>query len=254
MDSELLTAAMAAIGSAYGREAAEFSLAQVKSWFGQAAKTVDLSSQINNSQIEELAESILKSDTPNLDTEVTRRNLARWFEIPQEEFASTPSSQLEPEVLIRHIFLEDIFKTWLSEWGYTVDIGEDLEGLENIDFTPDVYGKLDTLHGNFEVCVNFVCDCPPSQYRVLALLETLEAYATDRSEFNWGDIFVLATPFQFGKSTSAAIRLQSKQENYSVIKLEGDDIYELQHARNAQARLLQLMEHVQKAQLLGPQR
>jgi len=253
-DDTMLQAAMAAIGSAFGREAAQFTVSQVKEWFGRAAKSVDASSQLNASQIEELAKSLLQADAPPLDTEVTRRNLARWFEIPQEEFAATPSSQLEPEVLIRHVFLEEMFRNWMQEWGYAVEVGEDLEGLESIDFTPDVYGCLDTLHGTFEVCVNFVCDLPPSQYRVRALLETLEAYATEKSEFKWGDIYVLATPFQFGKGTSASIRLQSKQETYTVIKLEGDDIYELQHARDSRQRLLQLMEHVQKAQLVGPQR
>lgn len=254
LDNSLLQAAMVAIGSAFGKEAAQFSVAQVKDWFSRAAKSVDAASQIDGGQVEQLAESLLQSDSPCLDTEVTRRNLARWFEIPQEEFAATPSAQLEPEVLIRHVFLEEMFKTWMNDWGYTVEVGEDLEGLENIDFTPDVYGCLDTLHGKFEVCVNFVCDLPPSQYRVRALLETLEAYATERSDFKWGDIYILATPFQFGKGTSASIRLQSKQEKYTVIKLEGDDLYDLQHARDSRLRLLQLMEHVEKAQAEGPQR
>lgn len=254
MDNEILKAAMAAIGSAFGKEAAQISVAQVKDWFSTAAKSVDASSTINISEVEKLADSVLKSEAPLLDAEVTRRNLARWFEIPQEEFAVTPTVQLEPETLIRHLFLEEMFKNWMKEWGYAVDVGEDLEGLENIDFTPDVYGQLDTLHGNFEVCVNFVCDNPPSQYRVRALLETLEAYATDKSQFKWGDVYILATPFEFGKGSSASILLQSKEEKYTVIKLEGDDIYELQNARDTNIRLRQLMEHVQKAQEDGPQR
>jgi len=254
MDNELLKSAMAAIGSAFGKEATEITMIQIKDWFNKAAKSVDSTERINTNEIEKLAESVLKSETPQLDAEVTRRNLARWFEIPQEEFAATPSAQLEPDTLIRHMFFEDMFMNWMKEWGYTVNIGEDLEGLENIDFTPDVYGQLDTLHGNFEVCINFVCDNPPSQYRVRALLETLEAYATEKSDFKWGDVYILATPFQFGKGTSSSIRLQGKQEKYTVIKLEGDDIYELQKSRDSQTRLQQLMEHVQKAQEDGPQR
>ena len=254
MDNEVLKAAMAAIGSAFGQETAKLSIAQIRDWFTRAQKSVGVSSTVDATEIEKLAEAVLKTETPLLDAEVTRRNLARWFEIPQEEFAATPRAQLEPEVLIRHLFLEHAFEAWLKEWGYTVQVGEDLEGRESIDFTPDVCGKLDTLHGQFEVCVNFVCDQPPSQYRVRALLETLEAYATERSEFKWGDIYILATPFQFGRGTAASIRLQSREEKYTVVKLEGDDMYELEHSRDAHARLLQLMEHVAKAGLDGPQR
>lgn len=254
MDKILLEAAMAAIGTAFGKKAADLSIDQVKNWFTNATQSIETKSTFTASDIEKLATSVLQEDKPILDAEVTKRNLARWFEIPQEEFSSTPSEQLEPEVLIRHIFLEDLFKGWMDEWGYKISIGEDLEGRESIDYTPDVYGKLNTLHGKFEICVNFVCDKPPSQYRVRALMETLEAYATDGSEFKWGDIFILATPFEFGRGTAASIRLQSREEKYTVVKLEGDDIYELQNSRDSNARLIQLMEHVERAKFEGPQR
>lgn len=59
-----------------------------------------------------------------------------------------------------------------------MSVGEDLEGAEGIEYTPDVYGKLETLHGTFESAINFVCDNPPSIYRVRALLETIESYTT----------------------------------------------------------------------------
>ena len=250
MENTVIEAAMAAIGSAFGKKSAELSLDQIKLWFDRATQSVDASIKVDTNQLEKIAQTVLKSGTPILDAEVTRKNLARWFEVPQEEFSDTPTEQLEPEVLIRHLFLEDMVKKWLTDWGYTVSIGEDLEGREGIDFTPDVYGRLDTLHGKFEICINFVCDNPPSQYRVRALLETLEAYATESSEFRMGDIYVLATPFQFGRGSSSSITLQSKEEKYSVVKLEGDDIYELQNARTAQSRLIKLMERVEKARLL----
>lgn len=246
MEIEILKAAMAAIGSTFGKEAAELSIDKIKDWFSKAATSVDVSSKVNTNEIEKMAQDVLKTETPVLDAEVTRRNLARWFEVPQEEFATTPIAQLEPEVLIRHLFLEDMFKKWLHGWGYKVSVGEDFEGLESIDFTPDVYGKLDTLHGKYEIFVNLVCDYPPSQYRVRALLEILEAYATELSEFKSGDIYILATPFQFGRGTAASIRLQSTQEDYIVVKLEGDDIGRLQRA-NDDDRFAQLMEHVEKA-------
>jgi len=199
-----------------------------------------------------LARDVLSKDCPAIDAEFKRKNLARWFEIPPEEFTRTPPSQLEPEVLIRHLYLEDMFKKWLEDWGYETFVGEDLEGKESIDFTPDVYGRLKTLHGDFEVCINFVCDDPPSQYRVRALMETLEAYASENSEFKWGDIYIVATPFQFGRGTSASIRLQGKEEKYTVLKLEGDDISQLR-GRSSELRLMRLMEDVEKAKALGPQ-
>lgn len=252
MDSELLKAAMAAIGSAFGKEAAALTSSQIRNWFSKATQSMDVAAQVDTNEIEDLAQNVLKGDTPFLDAEVTRRNLSRWFEVPQEEFAMTPTEQLEPEVMIRHIYLENLFEGWLNDWGYKVTVGEDLEGREGIDFTPDVYGILETLHGQFEVCINFVCDNPPSQYRVRAMLETLEAYATDKSDFKWGDIYILATPFQFGRGTTASIRLQSREEKYSVIKLEGDDLYELRNARDEHSRLIQLMEHAEKAKMEGP--
>ena len=51
-----------------------------------------------------------------------------------------------------------------------------------------------------------------------------------------------------------AIILQSKEEKYTVIPLEYDDIYNLQNSRDSKTRLVQLMEQVKKAQELGPQR
>jgi len=254
VDSTLVAAAISAISSVYGPKAAEFSIEQVKSWLTNGSQSVEASPDQNFADIDELTESILKAGTPVLDAEITRKNLARWFEVPFEEFGLTPPEQLEPEVLVRHLILENLFQDWLTDWGYDVTVGEDLEGKEGIDFTPDVYGSLTSMHGRFEVCVNFVCDQPPSQYRVRALLETLEAYATDTSDFKWGDIYILATPFQFGRGTAASITLQSREEKYTVVALEGDDLHGLQTSRDRKARLTYLMEHVAKSSLLGPER
>ena len=253
MENPVIEAAMSALGSAFGQRAAELTVEQVRGWFESASQSVGPAGVLDIEHIDQLADSVLRAGTPLLDAEVTRKNLARWFEVPGEEFASTPPEHLEPEILIRHIYLENTFRSWLEEWGYEVTMGEDLEGAEGIDFTPDVYGKLTTLHGYFEVCVNFVCDDPPSQYRTRALLETLEAYATEGSEFKWGDLYVLATPFTFLRGTAASIALQSREERYNVVKLEATDLWELQSARDADSRLLRLVEEVDKAQRIGPQ-
>ena len=169
-------------------------------------------------------------------------------------FESTPVEQLNPEVLIRHIYLERTFEKWLKDWGYNVRVGEDLEGKESIDFTPDVYGVLKTFHGEFEVYINFVCSSPPSQYRVRALLETLESYATEKSKFRWNDLYILATPYQFGRGSASSIRLQSKEEDYTVVKLESEDLSNLSRIDDKDQRRRMLMEHVERAGALGPQR
>ena len=129
MDATLLQAAMSAIGSAYGKKAADITTDQVKQWFEKATSSVEVSGIVDGAEIEALANSVLRDGTPILDAEVTRKNLARWFEVPQEEFSMTPPEQLEPEVLIRHIYLENQFTSWFKEWGYDVEVGEDLEGL-----------------------------------------------------------------------------------------------------------------------------
>jgi len=162
METALMEAAMSAIATAYGTKAADISIDQIRNWFNHATQSVETSSDVTVARIDELAETVVNSGSTVFDAEITRKNLARWFEIPFEEFGQTPAEQLEPEVLIRHLILENQFQEWLTEWGYDVVMGEDLEGKEGIDFTPDVYGRLNTLHGNFEICENFVCDQPPS--------------------------------------------------------------------------------------------
>ncbi len=126
MDETLIQAAMSAIGTAYGSKAAEISIDQIKGWFNRAAQSVETNPDMSATNLDHLAESVLQSGTQVLDAEITRKNLARWFEIPFEEFGLTPPEQLEPEVLIRHIILENQFETWLKDWGYDVVVGEDL--------------------------------------------------------------------------------------------------------------------------------
>ncbi len=198
-------------------------------------------------QIKLLAEEMASQGNFNLDFEISRRNLARWFEIPEEEFKDTPKEQLEPEVLIRHIMLESLFKKWLEEWNYDVEVGEDLEGIENIEFVPDIYARRVNLHGSFEIVVCFICDNPPNTYRVRALFETFESFARDGSEFGERDIFFVVTPFTFGKGITQSITLQNLEERYTVVGLEGNDISILQSIRTPDKRLLELIEHVEKA-------
>ena len=239
--------AMQALVFALGRRATPLTSDEVKTWFDRASEGVQLDGQIEDADINDIIGAAQKAG--NRGAEVTRKNLARWFEVPFDEFARTKPEQLEPEVLIRHIHLENQFRQWLEKWNYEVSVGEDIEGEGGIDFTSDVYGKLDTLHGKFEVCINFVCDDPPSTWRVQAMLEAFEAYATSKSEFKDGDLYIVATPFSFTKQAAATLSRQADEEKYTVVKLEGDDLWQLQSARDDESRFELLMEHVERSVL-----
>lgn len=226
----------------------ESSATNLVQWIKNASQNVPgQSSEMDSEKIKKIAEDMASKGTFNIGLEISKSNLSRWFEIPEEEFLDTPKEQLEPEVLIRHIALENMFKQWFEDWNYDVVVGEDLEGLEDIEFVPDIYAKRITLHGTFEVVVCFVCDNPPSIYRTRATFETFESYARTGSEFGERDILIIATPFKFGKSITQSISLQNKEEKYTVVALEGDDIARIQKIDEPEQRIFELIEHVERA-------
>ncbi len=211
--SEVLLAAANAITGTYASKGAEIGIDKVKELMQSALSSLSPKYNTQQSEIEQLLGKI-KENPPKLEFEITRHNLARWFEIPIDDFDGTPSAQLEPEVLIRHIYLENSFKDWFMQWGYNVVVGDELTGIEGVDYVPDIHARLETLHGNFQVLVNFVCDNPPNTYRVMGLLENIESYAPQGSSFGKNDVFMLVTPFKFGEKASSSIRVQNKQEDY----------------------------------------
>ena len=137
---------------------------------------------------------------------------------------------------------------WFKDWAYDVVVGGDLEGLEDIEIVPDIYAKRLTLHGKFEIVVFFVCDNPPSIYRTRALFETFESFAREGSDFGERDILIIATPFKFGKGITQSVKLQNKEEKYTVLALEGDDIERIQAIDNSDSKLFELINHVERAQ------
>lgn len=218
-------------------------------WIKNANQSVPgQNGKLDSDKIKKLAEEMHAKGSFNLGLEMSKSNLARWFEVPEEEFIETPKSQLEPEVLIRHIALENMFNKWFDEWTYDVIVGGDLEGLEDIEIVPDIYAKRITLHGAFEVVIFFVCDNPPSIYRTRATFETFESFARTGSEFGERDILIIATPFKFGKSITQSIKLQNIEEKYTVVALEGNDIERLQRLTHPDDRLCELINHVDRAQ------
>ena len=204
---------------------------------------------LETSEIMKIADEMSKTKKFNFQSEISWRTLSRWYEIPEEEFKDTRKEQLEDEVLIKHIILESKFKKWLEEWDYEVTIGDDLEGVENIELIPDIYAKRVTLHGTFEIVICFVCDNPPNTYRVRAFFETFESFARADSEFSSTDILLVVTPNTFGKGIIQSITLQNQEELYTVVGLEGNDISILDSISDPMKRLLELKEHIEKAQL-----
>jgi len=200
-------------------------------------------------EIKKLADEMSKSKKYNLHSEISWRTLSRWYEIPEEEFKDTKKEQLEDEVLIRHIILENKFKKWLEDWDYEVTIGDDLEGVENIELIPDIYARRVTLHGVFEIVICFVCDNPPNTYRVRSFFETFESFARADSEFNNTDILMVVTPHSFGKGIIQSITLQNIEEKYTVVGLEGNDLSILDSIVDPTKKLLELKEHIDKARL-----
>jgi len=182
------------------------------------------------------------------DDAYTEENLARYLELPVRDLATLNPETIEIDVIYNHVKLETLFSEWLSEWGYTVEVGPTLKGLEGIEYTPDVYGTLANLHDDYEVCVNFVCDRPPSELRVKALLQDIEAYSERKDTFSLGDIFILVTPRpNFTQTALTHLSLQNMQEKYSIVSLDGADIGKLVSRAQAESRMRTLRAFITDA-------
>lgn len=175
--------------------------------------------------------------------------LARFLEIPIAELRTISPENLDTQFLYDHVKLEGEFEAWLKEWNYEVVVGDTLQGLKGIEYSPDVYGILKTLHGEFEICVNFVCDDPPSEDRVFGLLGKIEAYAEAKKSFSFGDIFMIVSPRRFTPGAINAIGLQNEQENYIVFPLDGGDIFTLENSQTPKDRLRELQDQAKQAEI-----
>lgn len=218
-------------------------------------KTVDSFQQkgvMKDDEISQLADAIKKIPTPSIQMQMNVDTLSRWFEIPRDDFERLPKDKLDSEILVRHVYLEELFKTWLDEFGYETVVGSRMMGVEGWEFMPDVYGEMHTLHGTFQVAVNLVCDDPPSTTGVSFLCESLEAFAAKREpEFSDKDLFILATPFKFSETAHAIILKEDKDHDYYIIKLEGADLYRVGRARDLGHRLNLLQSLVREAYGIG---
>ncbi len=202
----------------------------------------------NQVDVDEMARQIQSTAGQVGRVAYNEETLARFLEIPIVDLQHLTPEALEPQMLYDHVRLEGGFQDWLSEWAYDVELGPSLIGLRGVEYIPDVYGILNTLHGEFEICISFVCDDPPDEDRVFALLGKIEAYAEAKKSFSYSDIFMVVTPHRFTQGAINAIGLQNEQERYSVFCLEGGDIYVLEKAREAKDRLSELQDKVREAE------
>ncbi len=214
----------------------------------KAFQSVYQKGAVGTSEIRELAGIIRKNPPSALDVQRNVDTLSRWFEVPRDDFEGTTIERLETEVLVRHVYLEQLFESWFVEYGYQVSIGERMVGVEGWEFVPDIYANLSTIHGRFQIAVNFVCQEPPSTSRVSFILESLEAFAKKREpEFSEKDIFMVVTPFKFGATSSAALTKEDKDHSYFVVKVESNDISHLLRAHDKEERLAIFQDTVKEA-------
>ena len=198
--------------------------------------------------IEEIANRIQTTTGSVGRVAYTEETLARYLEIPIADLATINPENLDLSKLYNYVKLEAEFQKWLQEWGYDIGLGCTLSGLRGVEYTPDVYGRLNTLHSQFEICINFVCGSPPSEDRVFALLGKIKAYAEAKKSFSHGDIFAVVTPYRFTQGAINAMALQNEQENYSVIPLDGGDIHVFESSQDTKDRQRELQDKVRQAE------
>jgi len=235
-----------AIATAFAQKGVEITLSKAKEIIeGLCQKNPALRTQID---IDDMAKKIQATAGHVGRVAYNEETLARFLEIPIADLATIKPENLDLGMLYDHVKLEGQFQEWLQEWGYEVELGCPLTGLRGVEYTPDIYGRLNTLHGQFEICINFVCDSPPNEDRVFALLGKIEAYAEAKKSFSYGDIFAIVTPHRFTQGAINAISLQNEQESYSVFPLDGGDVYVLENARTPRDRLEELQDKVRQAE------
>lgn len=238
--------AVMAVASGFAQKGIKITLDKAKELIEEICnKNPALQGQID---VDSMAEKIQATAGHVGHVAYNEETLSRFLEIPVPDLATVKPETIDLEVLYNHVKLESEFQEWLNEWGYEIELGCPLAGLRGVEYVPDVYGRLNTLHGQFEICVNFVCDSPPSEDRVFALLGKIEAYAEAKKSFSQGDIFTLVTPYRFTQAAVNALGLQNEQESYYVFPLDGGDIHVLENARSVKDRLDELQDKVRLAE------
>lgn len=245
--SELITALLASITPIIAKEG----LDAAKTLTRKAVDSFHRKGVGHTDELTQLVEVIKKNPPPLAQMEMNMDTLSRWFEIPRDDFERLPKDRLDPEVPIRHVYLEQLFADWFKEFGYDVKIGNKMLGIEGWEFVPDIYAEMSNLHGIFQVAINFVCSDPPNTNRVSFCCESLEAFAMKvEPSYSARDIFMIVTPFKLTPTAHSVLSKEDKDHAYFVIKIEGSDLYVLQQAGNREGRL-KLLQNIAK-EAYGP--
>jgi len=246
----LIQNAMASVLASLGTKAADVGAERVKQWIEHSKTTSSPSLRKEIKDVNTIVTAIMdeyqsKSGVHQYNSEI----LSRWLEIPEADLPTLNIDTFNADVLIQHIILEQKFEGWFQQWGYEVELGETLRPADapELECAVDVYGKLQTIHGTFEVAVNFVCDKPPDENRVIALASKIGAYADSRATFAQNDVFMIVTPWDFTPIANAAIRQQNKKRPYCVLGVEGSILHDLESAESRGGRLEELQERVSQA-------
>lgn len=247
--SEFVLESVMSLATHFAKKGIEITIEKAKEIVERICeKNPEVRGQIN---VDEMAKNIQARAGGVGQVAYNEETLARFLEIPMPDLPGVTPESLDAKQLYNHVRLEGEFQEWLKEWGYQVEVGIPLAGLRGVEYVPDVYGVFDTLHGQFEVCVSLVCDSPPDEDRVFALLGKIEAYAEAKKSFSYGDIFVVCTPNRFTQGALNAIGLQNEQESYAVFPIDGGDVYVLEQAQTPSDRLEELQDKVRQAEEEG---
>lgn len=242
--------AIASLLATFGGRAASVSAEQVKDWITSLRESGAPVTADDITDVDGLVEAVLqRSDSKQGLHQYNTEVLARWLEMPEADLPALSPESFEPQVLMQHILLEHRFQQWFEDWGYSVELGETLRPADapELECKVDVYAKLPTIHGTFEVAVNFVCDNPPDEDRVIALASKIGAYADSRKTFAQNDVFMIVTPWDFTPVASASLRHQNRKRSYCVLGVDGSILHDLDSAENKSGRLVELQERVAQA-------
>jgi hypothetical protein len=234
----------------FGARAAGVGAEQLKQWIKSLRDSGAPITADDITDVDGLVDAVLqRAESKQGQHQYNAESLARWLEIPEPDLASVTPENFEPQVLMQHILLEHRFQTWFSQWGYQVELGEILRPADapELECAVDVYGQLQTIHGTFEVAVNFVCDNPPDEDRVISLGSKMGAYADSRKTFAQNDVFMVVTPWDFTPIAKAALRHQNRKRSYCVLTVDGSILHDLESAEDPHGRLIELQERVTQA-------
>lgn len=242
--------AITSLLSTFGTRAAGIGAEQLKEWIISLRRSGAPITASDITDVDGLVESVMqRTESKQGQCQYNAEALARWLEIPEPDLAIMSPESFEPQVLMQHILLEQRFKMWFVDWGYQVELGEILRPADapELECGVDVYGRLPTIHGTFEVAVNFVCDNPPDEDRVISLASKMGAYADSRKTFSQNDVFMIVTPWDFTPVAKAALRHQNRKRSYCVLGVDGSILHDLESAENRAGRLVELQERVAQA-------